>query len=467
MMGEKGKGVKATETPRVCLGCFRERQERDVICPHCGWKPGKEYDEVFGWTLGDVFEKRYLLGALYCRVLDMAVWRIYDRFLDIPCFVLRTAEKSKEPLHVLAERIKSLEYLAEISVKIMSVRMVDGNKTLFFSMGDSEGKEDALQAVLRAKSVSSEKKRAVWGNYDREQKMEQTLPKGTLLNDCYRILQCIGIGGFGMIYLCQDQALQRQVALKEYFPSEWAEREETYVSVKNSQLLEAYRFGLQSFYGEARLSAKFLHVPHIVDVYDVIEANDTAYLVMEYISGTSIGREMRARGYRPYGGKELAEIIFPVIAALKELHAESVIHSDISPGNIMRSEKGNIFLIDMGAAKYALHAKPTLSAAFLKPDYAAPEQYRTAGQGIPGEEGPWTDVYALGATIYYLLTGQKPPDVMQRLSGKNPDVALPKKCRLKHAKQWVKLLNHAMALEIQERIVSAEELGKEVRKLLE
>ena len=161
------------------------------------------------------------------------------------------------------------------------------------------------------------------------------------------------------------------------------------------------------------------------------------------------------------------EIMLPVLETLSEFHSRKIIHGDISPGNIMRSEEGNIFLVDMGAAKYALCSRPVLSAAFLKLDYAAPEQYQTAKKGIPENEGSWTDVYALGATVYYLLTGQKPPDVMQRLSGKRADVVLPKRCRLKHKRQWTKFFNHAMALSIQERIHTVEELEEELRKLLE
>lgn len=213
--------------------------------------------------------------------------------------------------------------------------------------------------------------------------------------------------------------------------------------------------------------AKFIHTPHAVTIYDVMEANDTAYLVMEYISGTSIGREMRERNYRPYEPQEMGDILFPVLEALHAFHEQKIIHSDLSPGNIMRSKEGEIFLVDMGAAKYALNCQPVLSAAFLKLDYAAPEQYQTAKEGIPKNEGPWTDIYALGATTYYLLTGQKPPDVMQRLTGKKTDVVLPRRCGLKKKRRWEKLINHAMALDIRERIHSVEELREEMGRLLE
>lgn len=454
------------ETPKVCLGCFKEWDDGHTSCPYCGWEPEKTYDAVQGWTAGDIFEQRYLLGMLYCRTDEAAVWRIYDNILGISCFVLRTFPDAEENLWQMAVRIEKSGYLSGNQVKLLTVKRLGQNRALLFSQEDFYGKPDAVQAALGARDREVYDTPDVSGKPDAEQKAEQALPMGTVLDERYRILDCIGIGGFGIIYLCQDLPLHRLVAVKEYFPAEWAERDGIYVAVKKSQMVEAYRFGVQSFNKEAKLSAKFIHTPHVVTVYDVLEANDTVYLVMESISGISIGREMRAREYRSYEPKEMAEILFPVMEALNALHEKKIVHSDISPGNIMRSEKGEIFLIDMGAAKYALDSQPVLSAAFLKPDYAAPEQYRTAREGVPRDEGPWTDVYALGATMYYLLTGQKPPDVMQRLEGKNTKVALPGKCRVKHAKRWIKLLNRAMALEIRERFSAVEELKKEVEKLL-
>lgn len=454
------------ETPRICRGCFRE-WEGERCCPFCGWEPEKEYKAVFGWKTGDIFEKRYLLGMLYCRMKKAVIWRVYDNDLGVSCFVLRAVSGDAEDLRQMAVRVEKSGYLSGNPVKLLSIKSLGQKNVLLFSQEDFYGKPDAIQAVLRAKDRETPDTPDIPEETDEGPEIEQALPKGTVLDGRYQVLKCIGIGGFGIIYLCRDLPLCRLVAVKEYFPAEWAERDETYVDVRRSQMVDAYRFGLQSFRKEAKLSARFIHTPHTVTVYDILEVNDTAYLVMEYISGISIGREMRARDYRPFEPKEMAEILFPVMEALEGIHGEKIVHSDISPGNIMRSEEGEIFLIDLGAAKYALDSQPVLSAAFLKPDYAAPEQFRTAREGIPRDEGPWTDVYALGATMYYLLTGQKPPDIMQRLEGKNTKVALPGKCKLRRAKQWTKLLNRAMALEISERFSTAEELRKEVEKLLE
>lgn len=453
------------EMPKVCLGCFRE-WEGGAACPHCGWEPDNTYDAVLGWMPGSIFEKRYLLGLPYCRTEEVVVWRVYDNILGISCFAVRIKSESVEALRLLAERIHELEYLTGNPVKILTIRRIDTKGVLLFSMKDDNGNAESLQAILRAESRQAEDITDIPEYAEPERKREQVLPNGTVLDGRYRILDCIGIGGFGIIYLCEELLLHRLAAVKEYFPAEWAERDGQYVAVKKSQMVEAYRFGVQSFYKEAKISAKFIHTPHVMTIYDVLEANDTVYLVMEYISGISIGREMRARDYQPYKPERAAEIILPVLDALEALHEEKIVHSDISPGNIMRSDDGEIILIDMGAAKYVLDSQPTLNAAFLKPDYAAPEQYRTAREGIPKDEGPWTDIYALGATMYYLLTGQKPADVIKRLSGKKADVVLPQKCRLKHARQWTKLLNHAMALEMRERIRSAEKFKQELRKLV-
>lgn len=451
---------------KICLGCFRE-WEADGRCPHCGWEREKQYEKILGWAPGDVFGQRYLLGSLYCRLSDAAVWRVYDKLLGISCYVMRILEGKSRTDGNVPKAVRQ----PEDSVKLLAAKEIGGKRALLFSMEDPVEDTEELLAALRTFAIPSEEQGqeiADIGETSQRagQKKEQALPNGTLLDGRYQILDCIGIGGFGILYLCYDLALRRLIAMKEYFPAEWAWRDGLDVDVKKSQMASAYRFGIQSFLEEAKYMAKFLHTPHIADIYDILEDNDTVYLAMEYIPGLSIGREMRARGYQPYRPGEAAQILFPVMDALEALHEEKVVHGDVSPGNIMRTEDGSIFLIDLGAAKYALDSRPVFGAAFLKPDYAAPEQYRTAREGIPRGEGPWTDAYALGATMYYLLTGQKPPDVISRLEAKHAQIRFPRKCRLKHAKQWIKFFNRAMALDVKERIGSMGEFREEAAKLL-
>ena len=295
----------------------------------------------------------------------------------------------------------------------------------------------------------------------------KTLPKGFVIAGRYQVIRCIGIGGFGVTYLCEDSKLQRKTALKEYFPRQWAEREEEYISVKASSMAEAFRMGMQSFLQEAQIMSQFIETPHVVTFYEVVEANDTVYLAMEYIEGLSAGRRLRERKYRPYKPKEMAQILIPVLDGLERMHEKNIIHSDISPGNIMCSKEGGVFLIDLGAAKAYKEKNPVISASFLKPDYAAPEQYRTAKEGIPRHEGPWTDIYGAGGTMYCLLTGQKPADAISRLGGSGIKKKEPKKFRLQRLPgKWMKLIRQAMALEISERISSAGELSGRIQKLL-
>ena len=290
------------------------------------------------------------------------------------------------------------------------------------------------------------------GGGRKKQKPEYALSEDTLLDERYRVIGCVGVGGFGITYFCEDLLLQRNVAVKEYFPSEWAEREADALEVKNSRYLNAFLYGKKSFLKEAQITAKFIHAQNIVTIYDVFSANDTVYLVMEYLQGDSVGRRMKKRQYKPYSEKEAAEIILPSMKALRSIHESYVVHGDISPGNLICTKEGTVVLIDFGAAKYMTDKQPVLQAAFLKKNYAAPEQYRTAKEGIPRDEGAWTDIYAMGATLYYLLTGHVPTDALTRLSSKKTELIPPKKYGVKIQKGYFQLICQMMELDKNLRI---------------
>lgn len=453
-------------TPNVCIGCFSKWEKGKDVCPHCGWSPKRVYSEMFQWRTGDILETRYIVGEVFCRIKDIAVWRLYDNVLGIPCFVLRKMRDSKEELYSLALQLLSSDIFGAEEIAVLSIKRVAGKYVLVFTLKEWFIESEKMKYLLNSdikNNAAVDRKEAVLPNVERE----QALPAGTLLDERYQVKGCIGIGGFGITYLCEDLFLHRDVAVKEYFPEKWAERDKEYVAVKNVKVVDAYKFGLRSFLKEVCITAKFIHNPQIVTVYDAIEANDTAYMVMEYIPGISIGRELRAREYKPYTPKEMAEVICPVLSGLGEIHSQRIVHGDISPGNIMRSKQGKIYLIDLGAAKYNLESQPVLSAAFLKIDYAAPEQYQTAREGVPRGEGPWTDIYGVGATMYYMLTGHKPTDVITRLNQKNPDLAAPRKYKVRLSRKWMNLIHHAMELEREKRIRSISEFGDEIRRLLE
>ncbi|MBO5303937.1 MAG: serine/threonine protein kinase [Lachnospiraceae bacterium] len=470
--------------PKVCLGCFTEWEGEKSKCPHCGWEYNQKEPTHLQWNVGDVLEKRYLVGKPVYVDKDMTLWRMYDNILGCPVWVLYGKKMAKENLCEIAKVLKN--------AVILSLKQLDKREVLIFSIEKHMVADEAVmsgfvteikkmiagcesvvakntevgQKSEAAKSAEAESKQEEAELTGKEQDNSRILSEGICLANRYKIRKGLGIGGFGITYLCEDMYLQRKVAVKEYFPEEWAERDETYVTVKKSAMLSAFQYGMLTFKKEIQITAKFIHTPHIVTVYDAFEDNDTVYMVMEYIEGISIGKELRQREYKPYTIAEMAEIILPLLDALEKIHEASIVHSDISPGNILRSQNGEIVLIDMGAAKYTVDSQPALSAAFLKIEYAAPEQYQTAREGISKGEGPWTDIYAVGATMYYLLTGHKPMDVISRLSSKKSDFTSPKKFKVKLSGKWMRLIHHAAALNKEERIRSASALQEEMQKLL-
>ena len=238
------------------------------------------------------------------------------------------------------------------------------------------------------------------------------LPLRTLLNEQYVVGRALGAGGFAITYLAWDQRLARRVAIKEYMPSGLASR-----SGQTSQLVphtgvsgQDFQYGLERFLDEARMVAQFQEHPGIISVTNYFPANGTAYLVMEYLEGSTLKEYLAQHGGRLSFNQALA-LITPVMDALRELHRANVLHRDISPDNIYITESGQIKLLDFGAARQALSDRSQRLSVILKVGYAPEEQYRSAGK-----QGPWTDVYAVGATFYHLITGQLPPQSIDRLA---------------------------------------------------
>ena len=237
------------------------------------------------------------------------------------------------------------------------------------------------------------------------------LPPGTLLSGThgtYRLDRVLGQGGFGITYIGCDLRLEMKVAIKEYFPVDRVSRfAETSLSVISRVGTESqdYDQGLKRFLYEARTMARMEKQPQIVMVRDYFEANHTAYIVMEYVEGTNFMQLTAQRGGRIAAG-ELLPLIEPLFSALSAVHAAGLIHRDISPDNLML-ERGSVRLLDFGCARESARGTETMTIA-LKQGYAPIEQYQRKGQG------PWTDVYALSATIYYCLTGKVPPQSLDR-----------------------------------------------------
>jgi serine/threonine protein kinase len=238
------------------------------------------------------------------------------------------------------------------------------------------------------------------------------LPPRSMLNEQYVVGRALGAGGFAITYLGWDIRLARRIAIKEYMPSGMASR-----SIDTSEVVphsgpskDDFNYGLERFLDEARMVAQFEGHPGIISVTNFFPAHGTAYLVMEYLEGTTLKEHLKDRGGR-LAFDEALSIMTPVMDALREVHRVNVLHRDISPDNIYVTTTGLVKLLDFGAARQALRDRSQRLSVILKVGYAPEEQYRSTGK-----QGPWTDVYAVGATFYHLLTGSIPPPSIDRLA---------------------------------------------------
>ncbi|MDP3225947.1 MAG: serine/threonine-protein kinase, partial [Rubrivivax sp.] len=235
------------------------------------------------------------------------------------------------------------------------------------------------------------------------------LPPGTRLGE-FELLSLLGVGGFGIVYLAFDHALEREVAVKEYMPASLAGRTETmHVSLRSHSDAESFALGLRSFVNEAKLLARFDH-PSLLKVFRFWEANGTAYMAMPVLRGRTL-KEIRADMSAGPDEAWMRRMLMPLLGAIERLHSEGVYHRDIAPDNIQIEADGRPVLMDFGAARRVLSDKSQALTAILKPAYAPIEQYGEAGSV---KQGPWTDLYALGATLHYMLLGRPPPPATAR-----------------------------------------------------
>ncbi len=233
---------------------------------------------------------------------------------------------------------------------------------------------------------------------------------GTILQGRYIVGKVLGYGGFGVTYVGFDYSLERKIAIKEFLPTTLATRlpGETKLTIYNNATTpQQYEAGLNRFVEEAQTLAQFNGVPGIVDIYDTFMHNNTAYIVMQFLKGQDVRKILGEQGAFDY---EMARgIVLKVCDSLIPVHAQNIIHRDISPDNIYITETGEVKLLDFGAARYESAVNSKSLSVILKSGYAPEEQYRSKG-----EQGAWTDVYALAATFYKMLTGRTPPDSMDR-----------------------------------------------------
>ena len=283
------------------------------------------------------------------------------------------------------------------------------------------------------------------------------LPHGTLLANTYRIGRVLGRpGGFGVTYLAWDSHLQQRVAVKEYLPKEKVARDPSTLNVTAhlEEQVAYFNFGLDQFLSEARMIAKFDH-PNIVRVRNFFRAYGTAYLVMDYYEGRSLG------DYLSQLGQEVAtdaagQMMLAVLDGLQFVHDRGVLHRDVKPHNIYMTNTGRVILLDFGAARQASGISVDSISVVLSEGYAPLEQYQ---KNSP--QGPWTDIYGVGATLYRMLKGAPPPVALDRL-GTDPldeNLGLPAKI--------TPVLRKALALRPHERYTSASEFKQALIEALD
>lgn len=237
------------------------------------------------------------------------------------------------------------------------------------------------------------------------------LHPGMSLAGRYMIGTVLGFGGFGITYRAWDNKLNVMVAIKEYYPAGIVNRipGEKEVILYTGKGRKEFTAGLERFLEEARNTAKFSGHPNIVNVFDFFEENGTAYIVMEFLDGISLKDYMKKQGGR-LGCNEAVAITCAIMEALKQVHGAGILHRDISPDNIFLCTDGKIKLIDFGAARFSTGEEEKTMSIVLKMGYAPPEQYRSKSR-----QGPWTDIYALGATLYRVVTGKVPDESVNRV----------------------------------------------------
>ena len=268
------------------------------------------------------------------------------------------------------------------------------------------------------------------------------LPCGTVLHERYMIGRMLGQGGFGITYIGFDYTLETPVCIKEFFPVGGAMRSpgSTHVYWGTDTTGAAMKQGRETFVKEARKAVKVRSLGSVVNVWDVFYENETAYIVMEYISGVTLKDYLIRRG-RVLDVKECTELLLPVIHDLQGVHEKGIVHRDISPDNLMIREDGRVMLLDLGAAKDLSKGSTQSSQLVAKRGFSPPEQYTEKG-----EIGPWTDVYAMCATIYWCMTGKTIPEAMERMLGdaiEYPDSLPP---------AWAEVLRRGLEMNSNDRI---------------
>lgn len=284
------------------------------------------------------------------------------------------------------------------------------------------------------------------------------LAPGTILNNRYYVGEVCGFGGFGITYKAWDLKLEAVVAVKEYFPNGLVNRvpgTEKLIMFSGNKLKE-FNYGLARFIEEARTMAKFGSHKNIVNVFEYFEANRTAYIVMEFLDGITLDKYLKQEGVEKLDCDTAIDITLNVCNALKTIHKAGIIHRDVSPDNIYLCVNGTIKLYDFGAARFSQDESKLLTI-IVKPGYAPTEQYESSNP-----QGPWTDIYALGATLYHMITGNKPVESTNRKT--NDELIEPVQLDGTIPEYLNNTIMKAMAIERHLRFQTIDELEEALKK---
>lgn len=279
------------------------------------------------------------------------------------------------------------------------------------------------------------------------------LPLGTRVGR-YRLDRYLGSGGFGITYLAHDERLGRSVAIKELLPSQIASRGSGSTVYANTQSdNDDWQWAVKRFEEEARMLASFNH-PNILQVYETFRANGTVYMVTCYEEGCDMEAWLKGNG-RPPKEEELEAILLPLLSALEVVHGAGFLHRDIKPANIYIARNGRPILIDFGSARQAISSRSTPITAIVTPGYAPFEQYIETGN-----QGAWTDLYALGAVMYRSVTGVRPPESTARAAGRktgDPIVRLSDAYAGRYSAKFLRSIDWALAANEEDRPQTAAE----------
>lgn len=288
---------------------------------------------------------------------------------------------------------------------------------------------------------------------------DRALHPGAVLNNKYIVGKTLGEGGFGITYLAWDKYMETKIAIKEYYPSNLAMRDTSKyggntLHISTGPQSMDFESGLNRYVREAAILSKFFNLPGIVSVKDFFYENGTAYIVMEYIEGISLKEYMNTKGGKMTSNEAL-NILEPIIKSLAVVHKNKLLHRDISPDNIMISRDGKVKLIDFGAARYFADDADKSMTVVLKHGYAPIEQYSRKG-----EQGEWTDVYALCAVLYRMMTGVVPDESIERI---NHDTLVPvRKLNKKVPRHIAKAIERGLSIKPEDRQQDMQELYSEL-----